>query len=73
MTKQLIAKFLGSHAGNFKFQDDSFKTIIFPKCANDLIQQFELLTDKNINQRFKIGYIYFNDKDVKIINGLILI
>ncbi|MGB0881787.1 MAG: hypothetical protein ACPGSO_02460 [Vicingaceae bacterium] len=73
MTIQLNAKYLGSYSGSFKFEDDTYKTIVFPKCSSDLIQKFELLTEKNINKNFKVGYIYFNDQDVRIINDLILI
>ena len=72
MNRQLNAKYLGCYSGNFKFEDDSFRTIIFPKCSNDLIQKFELLTEKHINQFFRIGFIYFDKQDVKIINDLIL-
>lgn len=73
MTEQLTAKFLGHYAGSFKFEDDSYRTIVFPKCSNDIIHKFKLLTEKNINKNFRIGYIYFNDQDVKIINDLTLI
>lgn len=72
MAKQLNGKYLGSYGGSFKFEDDSFRTIVFTKCSSDLIKKFELQSEKHINKLFRIGFIYFDKQDVKIINDLII-
>lgn len=73
MNLQIDAKYKGYNAGKFKFEDNNYRIIIFPKCANDLIQKFELLSEKHINQFFRIGFIHFDKEDIKIINELLLI
>ena len=72
MNTPLDAKYLGCYAGKFKFEDNRYRTITFPKCANDLIRKFELLSEKHVNQIFRIGFIYFDKQDVRIINDLAL-
>jgi hypothetical protein len=73
MSLQLEAKYIGCYAGKFKFEDNNYRTVTFPKCANDLIRKFELLSEKHVNQIFRIGFIYFDKQDIKIINELLLI
>lgn len=70
MKNQLTAKYLGYQAGKFKFEDNHRKPIMFNKCNRDIIEEFELLSETNINQNFKIWFLHFQKEEIKIINEL---
>jgi hypothetical protein len=74
MDTTIIAKYLGSSGNGYKFEDDHYRTIIFPRSTLGLRIIFQFLNEENVNKFFKIEYEYEGfDKNSKVINDLSLI
>jgi hypothetical protein len=72
MDKQLIAKYLGCFGNGYKFENEPGNVLIFKRCSMDFVRKYGLWTEMNINQNFKIEYVYF-DKETMVINKLVMI